>query len=44
MNNINVCNSMDLGVVGPKFMGRGPLFNGHTISLERLDRGLCNDN
>lgn len=43
LDRINDCQLMDLGVVGPKFTWRGPLYNGVTCSFEHLDRALCNE-
>ncbi|WJX12066.1 hypothetical protein P8452_02605 [Trifolium repens] len=41
---IDACSLMDIGVMGPKFTWRGPLYHGGQRIYERLDRALCNSN
>lgn len=40
---IDQCGLLNMGVLGPKFTWRGPMFRGGHHIYERLDRGICND-
>ncbi|GAU22321.1 hypothetical protein TSUD_106490 [Trifolium subterraneum] len=40
---VNACNLIDMGVMGPKFTWRGPIYHGGQRIYERLDRALCNE-